>query len=59
VIVVLTEWPEFADVDWTRMAEQVRQPVVVDSRDLLPAEKVQAAGFRLIATGKPQLTRKD
>jgi UDPglucose 6-dehydrogenase len=53
VIVVLTEWPEFADVDWSRMAEQVRQPVVVDSRDLLPAEKVQAAGFRLIATGKP------
>jgi UDPglucose 6-dehydrogenase len=59
VIVVLTEWPEFADVDWTRMAEQVRQPVVVDSRDLLPAEKAQAAGFRLIATGKPRLTRKD
>jgi UDPglucose 6-dehydrogenase len=53
VVVVLTEWPEFADVDWTRMAEEVRQPVVVDSRDLLPAEKVQAAGFRLIATGKP------
>jgi UDPglucose 6-dehydrogenase len=52
-IVVLTEWPEFADLDWTRMAEEVRHPVVVDSRDLLPAEKVEAAGFRLIATGKP------
>jgi UDPglucose 6-dehydrogenase len=52
-LVVLTEWPEFADLDWTSMAEVVRQPVVVDSRDLLPAEKVRAAGFRLIATGKP------
>ncbi|RSM88606.1 UDP-glucose/GDP-mannose dehydrogenase family protein [Kibdelosporangium aridum] len=52
-IVVLTEWPEFAALDWTQMAGQVRHPVVVDSRDLLPAEKVQAAGFRLIATGKP------
>jgi UDPglucose 6-dehydrogenase len=52
-IVVLTEWPEFADLDWTRMAEEVSRPVIVDSRDLLPAEKVEAAGFRLIATGKP------
>jgi UDPglucose 6-dehydrogenase len=51
-IVVLTEWPEFADLDWTRLAEEVSRPVIVDSRDLLPAEKVQAAGFRLIATGK-------
>jgi UDPglucose 6-dehydrogenase len=52
-IVVLTEWPEFADLDWTRMAEEIRHPVVVDCRDLLPAEKVEAAGFRLIVTGKP------
>jgi UDPglucose 6-dehydrogenase len=52
-IVVLTEWPEFAQLDWARMAEEVGHPVIVDTRDLLPAKKVQAAGFRLIATGKP------
>ncbi|HEV2777803.1 MAG TPA: UDP-glucose/GDP-mannose dehydrogenase family protein [Actinophytocola sp.] len=52
-IVVLTEWPEFAELDWARMAEEVWQPVIVDTRDLLPAKKVQAAGFRLIVTGKP------
>jgi UDPglucose 6-dehydrogenase len=52
-VVVLTEWAEFADLDWTRVAELVCQPVVVDTRDLLPPEKVQAAGFRLIAVGKP------
>jgi UDPglucose 6-dehydrogenase len=51
-LVVLTEWPQFADLDWTRMSEEVWRPVVVDTRDLLPAVKLEAAGFRVIATGK-------
>jgi UDPglucose 6-dehydrogenase len=51
-LVLLTEWPEFAELDWLRLADEVRRPVVVDTRDLLPAEKVRAAGFRLITTGR-------
>jgi UDPglucose 6-dehydrogenase len=53
VIVVLTEWPEFAELDWTRLAGEVWRPVIVDTRNVLPADTVRAAGFRLIATGKP------
>lgn len=51
-LVVLTEWPEFAELDWIRLAEEVHCPVIVDTRDLLPAEKVRAAGFRLITIGR-------
>lgn len=53
VLVVLTEWPEFAEVDWTRLADTRPWPVIVDTRGLLPVRKVREAGFRLISVGKP------
>ncbi|ONI79981.1 UDP-glucose 6-dehydrogenase [Actinosynnema sp. ALI-1.44] len=52
VVVVLTEWPEFAELDWKRVGDGGRA-VVVDTRDLLPVKKVREAGIRLVAVGKP------
>ncbi|MEV4313888.1 UDP-glucose/GDP-mannose dehydrogenase family protein [Actinocrispum sp. NPDC049592] len=52
-IVVLTEWPEFAELDWAELAGEVSRPVVVDTRDVVPAEKARSAGFRLVAIGRP------
>ncbi|CAM3310198.1 UDP-glucose/GDP-mannose dehydrogenase family protein [Kibdelosporangium persicum] len=52
VVVVLTEWQEFAELDWTCLGDGAGRPVIVDTRDVLPVDKVREAGFRLIATGK-------
>ncbi|MBW4720543.1 UDP-glucose dehydrogenase family protein [Saccharothrix obliqua] len=49
-LVVLTEWPEFAELDWPSL--EVAERVVVDTRNVLPADKVREAGFRLVATGR-------
>lgn len=50
-VVVLTEWPQFRALDWTRMAEEVRRPVVVDTRNLLDRDTLGRAGFRWIGIG--------
>ncbi|GGM86710.1 UDP-glucose 6-dehydrogenase [Lentzea pudingi] len=52
VLVVLTEWPEFAELDWPDLAERVRCPLLFDTRNVVPRDKVEDAGFRLIRTGR-------
>ncbi|MET9230059.1 UDP-glucose/GDP-mannose dehydrogenase family protein [Lentzea sp. NPDC003310] len=47
-LVVLTEWPEFAELDWPDLAGRVRRPLIVDTRRVVPEDKVTQAGFRLV-----------
>ncbi|APU14151.1 MULTISPECIES: UDP-glucose dehydrogenase family protein [Actinoalloteichus] len=50
-LVVLTEWPEFRDLDWRMLAAAAEQLVVVDTRNLLDQEILAQAGFRHIGIG--------
>jgi UDPglucose 6-dehydrogenase len=43
--VIVTEWPEFADLDLEEMKRAMKTPVIVDGRNLLDADAVRAAGF--------------
>jgi UDPglucose 6-dehydrogenase len=43
--VIVTEWPEFADLDLNEAKRRMKTPVIVDGRNLLDAEAVRAAGF--------------
>lgn len=51
-LVVLTEWPDFRTLDWLKMAELVRQPVVVDTRNLLDPDALRLAGFSWAGLGR-------
>jgi UDPglucose 6-dehydrogenase len=51
MLVVLTEWPEFAELDWPELVGTVRNPLIYDTRNVLPVDKVREAGLRLIRTG--------
>ncbi|MCX2947570.1 UDP-glucose dehydrogenase family protein [Lentzea sp. NEAU-D7] len=51
-LVVLTEWPEFRSLDWARLAETVRQPVVVDTRNLLDPDVLRRAGLTCTSLGR-------
>lgn len=53
VLVVGTEWPEFAKVDLTTVAFAMRGDLVMDLRNLLDPEAVRAAGLRIRGVGKP------
>ncbi|MET8762760.1 UDP-glucose/GDP-mannose dehydrogenase family protein [Lentzea sp. NPDC004782] len=51
-LVVLTEWPDFRSLDWARLAETVRQPVVVDTRNILDPDVIRRAGFTCTSLGR-------
>ncbi len=44
-VVLVTEWPEFIDCDWTQVAAVMRGNVVIDGRNALDADAVRAAGL--------------
>ncbi len=44
-VVIVTEWPEFAELDLEQVKARMKAPVIVDGRNLLDAEKVRSAGF--------------
>jgi UDPglucose 6-dehydrogenase len=43
--VLVTEWPEFAEIDWPGAAARMARPLVVDGRNFLDPEALRAAGF--------------
>ncbi|SDG58089.1 UDPglucose 6-dehydrogenase [Lentzea fradiae] len=51
-LLVLTEWPEFAELDWPDLAARTRNPLIFDTRNVVPRDKVTEAGFRLVTTGR-------
>ena len=51
--VLVTEWPEFAELDWAGEAkERMARPVVVDGRNFLDREALRAAGFTYEGIGR-------
>ena len=51
--VLVTEWPEFAELDWAAVRDSMGSPVLVDGRNYLDAEAVRAAGFAYEGIGRP------
>jgi UDPglucose 6-dehydrogenase len=52
-VVLVTEWPEFAELDWTgEVKTRMRFPLVVDGRNFLHREKLLAAGFTYEGIGR-------
>jgi UDPglucose 6-dehydrogenase len=50
---VLTEWPEYRDLDWSDIRIQMDVPLVIDGRNLLDPAYMREAGFEYISMGRP------
>jgi UDPglucose 6-dehydrogenase len=51
-IVIVTEWPEFVELDWAEVAKATTAGTVIDGRNCLDAESVRAAGFVYEGVGR-------
>jgi UDPglucose 6-dehydrogenase len=56
--VLVTEWPEFAELDWAEVAKRMANPLLVDGRNFLDPEPVRAAGITYEAIGRPSIGRR-
>lgn len=52
-LLLLTEWREFIDFPPERVAEALRDGLVIDGRNALPASRWQAAGLQVHQVGRP------
>ena len=51
--VLVTEWPEFLEIDWAGAAERMTRPLVIDGRNFLDVEHLRSAGFAYEGIGRP------
>lgn len=50
---LLTEWPEFLELDWSRIHGLMARPLVLDGRNLLNPTKMRELGFEYHSIGRP------
>ncbi len=51
-LVIITEWNQFRMLDLNRAKELLRQPVIVDLRNIYDPGSMRAAGFRYVCVGR-------
>ena len=58
-LVLVTEWPEFAELDLAELAGAMRGNLLIDGRNFLDAEKVRDAGLQYEGIGRPAQTARE
>ena len=51
-LVVVTEWNQFRSLDLERIKSEMREPNIIDLRNIYEPEMVRAAGFRYASVGR-------
>ncbi|MBU7581554.1 MAG: UDP-glucose/GDP-mannose dehydrogenase family protein [Nostoc sp. TH1S01] len=51
-LVVVTEWQQFSQLDYAKMAKLMNNPVVIDGRNFLDPETMVRAGFQYVGIGR-------
>ncbi len=51
-VVIATEWEQFRALDLGRLKNVMNRPVIVDLRNIYPADEMRRVGFRYIAVGR-------
>ncbi|HET9075015.1 MAG TPA: UDP-glucose/GDP-mannose dehydrogenase family protein [Solirubrobacteraceae bacterium] len=51
-IVIVTEWPEFAELDWAAVAGATQGRTIIDGRNFIDADRARAAGFTVEGIGR-------
>ena len=53
-LLILTEWPEFRDLDWARIHGMMCRPLVIDGRNMLEPRAMMQHGFEYFSFGQPE-----
>ncbi len=48
-LVLVTEWPQYLELNWESLAASMRTPILLDARNVLDRARVARAGFRYLS----------
>ncbi len=57
-VVIITEWNEFRLLDLARIRNLLRQPLMIDFRNIYSPDEMAAAGFVYHSIGRPEIATK-
>jgi UDPglucose 6-dehydrogenase len=52
-LIIVTEWNEFREPDFTRMRKLMRKPAIFDGRNIYNPQQIRAHGFEYFSMGRP------
>jgi len=52
LIIVLTEWNDFRELDFTKIKKMMKNPNIIDGRNLYDPEQMKANGFNYVGIGR-------
>ena len=53
-MLVLTDWEEFASIDFDRLKRELRHPIIIDGRNMYSLEDMERNGFTYVSVGRPE-----
>jgi UDPglucose 6-dehydrogenase len=54
-LLLATEWNEFKQIDFNEIMKTLRQPIILDGRNLWDAEYLKSLGYMYIGIGRGNL----
>ncbi|HKQ98006.1 MAG TPA: UDP-glucose/GDP-mannose dehydrogenase family protein [Candidatus Polarisedimenticolia bacterium] len=52
-LVIATEWNQFRNLDWDRMRQALKSPVVIDLRNVYDPRHMRELGLKYVSVGRP------
>ena len=54
-LVIITEWPEFKELDFNMIKSAMRKPVLIDTKNMLDSKRMIEQGFQYLGVGRGQI----
>ncbi|ANS73304.1 UDP-glucose 6-dehydrogenase [Paenibacillus yonginensis] len=54
-VCLLTDWHEFKEINLHKLAAMMRQPVLIDGRNVYGREQIEGTGLEYISVGRPHM----
>lgn len=51
MLLLLTEWPEFKQYDWSKVKSKMKTPIFFDAKNALDGRKMKESGFVYLGIG--------
>ena len=52
-MIVATEWPIFADLNWARVKSLMKKPLIIDGKNIIDSKTVEKLKFKYLRVGRP------
>ena len=52
-LLIITEWDEFKELDFSRVKKLLKRPLIVDGRNIYQPESMEKLGFTYVSIGRP------